>query len=224
MSKNREKCDPVLGEKVHQHLLKMGVETPTTPKLHEIPDVAKVDIIEAYMHDILVTLGLDLNDDSLMETPIRVAKMFVNELYWGLKPEFFPKCTTVQNKMGYDEMVLEKGITILSDCEHHLRTIVGTASIAYIPHDKVLGLSKLNRIADYFARRPQIQERLAEQIYHALAYILGTEDVAVVIDAEHFCVKQRGVQDSTSRTITSKLGGCFKADPTVRAEFMSLIK
>lgn len=224
MSKNRDKCDPTLGQKVHDHLLEVGVETPTTEHLTNTTDAAKIDIIEAHMFKILKTLGLDLNDDSLIETPTRVAKMYVNELYWGLKPEYFPKCTTVSNKMGYDEMVLEKDITILSDCEHHLRTIVGVAHIAYIPKDKVLGLSKLNRVADYFARRPQIQERLAEQIFHALSFILETDDVAVVIDAEHFCVKQRGVQDGSSHTITSKLGGCFKSDPTVRAEFMSLVK
>jgi GTP cyclohydrolase I len=223
MSKNRDKCDPALGELVHQHLLKVGVETPTTSLLNADAE-SKVVSIKSHMTEILSILGLDLTDDSLMDTPLRVAKMFVNELYWGMEPKYFPKCTTVSNKMGYDEMVLEKGITILSDCEHHLRTIVGKAAIAYIPKDKVLGLSKLNRVADYFSRRPQIQERLAEQIYHALVFILGTEDVAVVIDAEHFCVKQRGVQDSSSSTVTSKLGGCFKSDPTVRAEFMSLIK
>jgi len=223
MSHERTKCDPVLGEQVHQHLLTVGVETPTTFLLTSVPTDEKIKSIEYHMENILNVLGLDLTDDSLMETPKRVAKMYVNELYWGLKPEFFPKCTTVQNKMGYDEMVLEKDITILSDCEHHLRTIIGVAHIAYIPKEKVLGLSKLNRVADYFARRPQIQERLAEQIFHALCFILGTDDVAVVIDAEHFCVKQRGVQDSNSHTITSKLGGCFKSDPTVRSEYMSLI-
>lgn len=222
--KNRDKCDPILGQKVHEHLLAIGVETPTTELLNRIPDEDKIEFITKSMNDILATLGLDLTDDSLIDTPKRVAKMYVNELYWGLKPEYFPKCTTVQNKMGYDEMVLEKDITILSDCEHHLRTIVGVAHIAYIPKDRVLGLSKLNRIADYFARRPQIQERLAEQIYAALAFILDTPDVAVVIDAEHFCVKQRGVQDGSSHTITSKLGGCFKEDPTVRAEFLTLVK
>lgn len=223
MSKNRDKCDPALGELIHQHLLKVGVETPTVEDRLKATDADKIYDIQEHMKVILKILGLDLRDDSLIETPSRVAKMYVNELYWGLKPEYFPKCTTVQNKMGYDEMVLEKDITILSDCEHHLRTIIGVAHIAYIPKDKVLGLSKLNRIADYFARRPQIQERLAEQIFHALCYILGTQDVAVVIDAEHFCVKQRGVQDANSHTITSKLGGCFKSDPTVRSEYMSLI-
>lgn len=222
--KSREKCDPTLGLAVHNHLLKVGVETPLIQRNLDAADDYKRDKIQTRIAEVLEILGLDLTDDSLAETPKRVAKMFVNELYWGMKPENFPKCTTVKNKMGYDEMVLEKGITIMSDCEHHLRTIAGVAHIAYIPRDKVLGLSKLNRVADYFARRPQIQERLAEQIYHALSFILETEDVAVIIDAEHFCVKQRGVQDSNSHTITSKLGGCFKSDPTVRAEFMSLVK
>lgn len=222
--KVREKCDPILGEAVHQHLLNVGVETPMKDNQIKVDDSEKRRLIHDNVSEILETLGLDLNDDSLTETPKRVAKMFVDELYWGLKPENFPKCTTVKNKMGYDEMVLEKGITIMSDCEHHLRTIAGVAHIAYIPRSKVLGLSKLNRVADYFARRPQIQERLAEQIFHALAFILETDDVAVIIDAEHFCVKQRGVQDANSHTITSKLGGCFKSDPAVRAEFMSLVK
>jgi len=220
---NKSKCDPVLGLKVHQHLKAIGVETPVNEAAIANDEAYKIKLITNYMADILSVLGLDLRDDSLTETPLRVAKMFVKELYWGLIPENFPKCTTVENKMGYDEMVIEKNVKIMSDCEHHLRTITGVAHIAYIPKQKVLGLSKLNRVADYFARRPQIQERLAEQIYHALAFILETENVAVVIDAEHFCVKQRGVQDENSHTITSKLGGCFKHDPMVRAEFMSLV-
>lgn len=223
MTRHREKTDPVLGQAVHQHLKQIGVETPTVDQYLHADDQQKVESIRINMQDALITLGLDLSDDSLTETPLRVAKMFVNELYWGLRPENFPKCTTVENKMHYDEMVLEKDVTILSDCEHHLRTIIGVAHIAYIPKDKVLGLSKLNRVADYFARRPQIQERLAEQIFHALSFILGTEDVAVIIDAEHFCVKQRGVQDENSHTITSKLGGLFKSDPTVRQEFLALV-
>ena len=141
-----------------------------------------------------------------------------------MKPENFPKCTVIDNKMGYDEMVIEKDITVMSNCEHHFVTIDGKAHIAYIPKGKVLGLSKMNRIVEYFARRPQVQERIAEQVYHALSFILGTEDVAVVIEGTHYCVKSRGVEDHNSYTLTAKLGGCFKTEPDCRAEFMSLIK
>lgn len=218
------KTDPKLGAEVNAYLVAKGVQTPMTELVDNLFDSTKIELIQENMKEILVTLGLDLTDDSLADTPNRVAKMFVKELYWGLKSDQFPKCTTVQNKMGYDEMVLEKNIKVMSDCEHHLRTIVGKAHVAYIPNEKVLGLSKLNRIVDYFARRPQIQERLAEQVYHALTYILDTENVAVVIDAEHFCVKQRGIQDVGSSTVTSKLGGVFKNDASTRAEYMNLIK
>lgn len=220
----REKTDPILGAKIREYLIENSVETPIVADHLAEDDHYKIEVITEVMGGAMRVLGLDMKDDSLQDTPLRVAKMFVNELYWGLKTENFPKCTTVQNKMAYDEIVLEKKIKVMSDCEHHLRTIVGHAHVAYIPKDKVLGLSKLNRIVEYFSRRPQIQERLTEQVYHALVYILGTDDVAVVIEAEHFCVKQRGVEDVNASTVTSKLGGCFKADPTVRAEFMSLIK
>lgn len=222
MAFQKTKCDHTLGQAVNAYLTEKGVQTPLVE--NDLSEHQKIARIEGLMKDVLETLGLDLNDDSLSETPKRVAKMFVNELYWGLDFDKFPKATTVQNKMGYDEMVVEKNIKVMSDCEHHLRTITGHAHVAYIPKDTVLGLSKLNRIVDYFARRPQIQERLAEQVYHALVYILGTEDVAVVIEAEHFCVKQRGIEDENSYTVTSKLGGDFKHDPYTRAEFMSLIR
>jgi GTP cyclohydrolase I len=221
MSFQKTKIDATLGLRVNQHLSRIGVQTPL--KDNGLTNQQKIDIIEEKVKEILETLGLDLSDDSLAETPRRVAKMFVNEIYWGLDPEKFPKCTLVENKMRYDEMVIEQNIKVMSDCEHHLRPISGVAHVAYIPKDKVLGLSKMNRIVEYFSRRPQIQERLAEQIYHALSFILGTEDVAVVIKAEHFCVKQRGVEDQNSYTVTSKLGGKFLKDPTVRAEFMSII-
>jgi GTP cyclohydrolase I len=185
--------------------------------------VDKITSIETSFAQIMKTLGLDLSDDSLADTPKRVAKMFVNEIFWGLDYKNFPKCTVIENKMRYDEMVIEKDITMISSCEHHFVVIDGKAHIAYIPRGKVLGLSKLNRIVEFFARRPQVQERIAEQVYHALEFILGTPDVAVVIEGVHYCVKSRGVEDHSSSTITSKLGGCFKEDPSVRAEFMSLI-
>lgn len=222
MAFQKTKTDSTLGQEINYYLERIGVQTPMLQ--NDLTSQEKIEIITEKVREILEVIGLDLEDDSLRETPKRVAKMFVDELYWGLDPDKFPKATTVENKMGYDEMVIEKNIKVMSDCEHHLRPISGVAHVAYIPKKKVLGLSKMNRIVDYFSRRPQIQERLAEQIYHALSYILDTEDVAVVIDAEHFCVKQRGVEDQNSKTITSKLGGVFKTDPSVRAEFMSIIR
>jgi GTP cyclohydrolase I len=199
----------------------MGVETPTIPSL--IDRKEKIDIIEKNFKDIMETLGLDLSDDSLIETPKRVAKMYVNEIFWGLDYEAFPKCTTVDNKMKYDEMVVERNVNVQSNCEHHFVVIDGLATVAYIPKQKVLGLSKINRIVEYFSKRPQIQERLTEQVYYALQYILDTDNIAVVIDAQHYCVKSRGVEDTGSSTITSKLGGCFKTDPAARAEFMNIV-
>jgi GTP cyclohydrolase I len=221
MSYNKTKCDPELGQRVHDHLVKCGVETPTID--NNIDRKEKIDIIERHMHQIMVTLGLDLNDDSLIDTPKRVAKMYVNEIFWGLDYEAFPKCTTVDNKMKYDEMVIERNVNVQSNCEHHFVVIDGLATVGYIPNQKVLGLSKINRIVEYFSKRPQIQERLTEQIYHALQYILETDNVAVVINAQHYCVKSRGVEDVGSSTVTSKLGGCFKVDPSVRAEFMNIV-
>jgi len=220
----KHKCDPDLGYRVEEYLKEKGVHTPTNADLLLREDESKIRGIEIHFAAIMDILGLDRQDDSLIETPKRVAKMYVNEIFWGLKPENFPKCTVIENKMGYDEMVIERDITLMSNCEHHFVTIDGKAHVAYIPKSKVLGLSKLNRIVEYFARRPQVQERIAEQIYHALVYILGTEDVAVVIEGVHYCVKSRGVEDHSSFTMTAKLGGCFKAEPDCRAEFMSLIK
>lgn len=221
MSFQPTKTDATLGKAVNDYLILKGVSTPTIAS--ELSDDEKVRIIEDHMTEVLTTLGLDLTDDSLAETPRRVAKMFVKELFWGLKTENFPKATTVDNKISYNQMVVEKDVTIMSSCEHHLVTIDGKAHIAYIPKGKVLGLSKLNRIAEYFARRPQIQERLTLQIAHALQFILDTEDVAVVIDAEHYCVKSRGVEDHGSHTVTSYLGGSFRDNPVCRQEFMSIV-
>ena len=184
----------------------------------------KIDSIEKDFTNIMTTLGLNLEDDSLIDTPKRVAKMYVNEIFWGLDYEAFPKCTAVSNKMEYDEMVVERGINVQSNCEHHFVVIDGVATVAYIPDRKVLGLSKMNRVVEYFSKRPQIQERLTEQIFHALEYILETDNIAVVIDAQHFCVKSRGVEDVGSSTVTSKLGGMFRKNATVRAEFMALAR
>jgi GTP cyclohydrolase I len=220
MSYNKTKTDPELGQQVHEYLVKMGVETPTIPSL--IDRKEKIDIIEKKFKDIMETLGLDLDDDSLIETPKRVAKMYVNEIFYGLDYEAFPKCTTVDNKMKYNEMVCERNVNVQSSCEHHFITIAGLATVAYVPKDKVLGLSKINRIVEYFSKRPQIQERLTEQIFHSLCYILETEDVAVMIDAKHYCVAARGVEDTGSSTTTCRLGGGFKTDPAARAEFLQI--
>jgi len=210
-----------LGKRVHEHLVKCGVETPTEPNTLDRKE--KIDHIEAHFTHIMRVLGLDLSDDSLIETPKRVAKMYVNEIFWGLDYDAFPKCTTVDNKMKYDEMVIERNVNVQSNCEHHFVVIDGVATVAYIPKQKVLGLSKINRIVEYFAKRPQIQERLTEQVYHALQFILETDDIAVVIDAQHYCVKSRGVEDVGSSTVTSKIGGVFKSDPSVRLEFMNIV-
>jgi GTP cyclohydrolase I len=168
-------------------------------------------------------MGLNLEDDSLIDTPKRMAKMYINEIFYGLNYDNFPKATKVENKFKYDEMVLERNIVVNSTCEHHLLPIVGSAFVAYIPTKPVVGLSKLNRIVDFFARRPQVQERLTAQISEALKFLLQTEDVAVVIEAEHLCVKTRGVIDPCSDTITSSLSGKFR-DPAMRAEFFALAK
>lgn len=234
MSYNKTKTDPELGRKVHEHLVKMGVETPMHPNHVKIDGVLlnpskmdrkeKIELIESKFTDIMTLLGLDLSDDSLSETPKRVAKMYVNEIFYGLDYDAFPKCTTVDNKMKYNEMVVERNVNVQSNCEHHFVVIDGLATVAYVPKDKVLGLSKINRIVEYFSKRPQIQERLTEQIFHTLQFILDTEDVAVMIDAQHFCVKARGVEDTGSSTVTSKLGGGFKTDPAARAEFLSIAR
>jgi GTP cyclohydrolase I len=221
MSYNKTKTDPELGQRVHEHLVKMGVETPTLPNTLDRKD--KIERIEEHFTAIMKYLGLDLTDDSLIDTPKRVAKMYVNEIFWGLDYDAFPKCTTVDNKMKYDEMVVERGINVQSNCEHHFVVIDGKATVGYIPNQKVLGLSKINRIVEYFSKRPQIQERLTEQVYFALQYILETDNIAVVIDAQHYCVKSRGVEDVGSSTVTSKLGGVFKSDPAVRTEFMNIV-
>ena len=222
MAFDKTKTDPALGKKVHEYLMSVGVETPVID--NGLSRKEKIDMIQSNFKEIATTLGLDLNDDSLIDTPKRVAKMYVNEIFWGLDYAAFPKVTVVENKMEYNEMVVEKGISVQSYCEHHFVNIDGLATVGYIPNNKVLGLSKMNRVVEYFSRRPQIQERLTEQIYHALSFILETENVALTIDAKHFCVKSRGVEDTECSTVTSRLGGNFKAQPEVRAEFLALLK
>lgn len=215
------KTDPILGKKVQAYLVKKGVHTPmNTPYKHD----NAIDSIADYFAGIMRALGLDLEDDSLCGTPDRVAKMYVDEIFYGLDPNNFPKCTTVENKMRYDEMVTLTDINLQSNCEHHFVIISGVCHVAYIPKDKVLGLSKFNRIVEYFSKRPQIQERLTEQVFFALEFILGTSNIAVMMNAEHYCVKARGVQDQNSRTTTTKLGGIFKDSPEARKEFLSLVR
>ena len=184
---NKDKTDPELGKKVNDYLKKVGVQTPTVKS--DLTDNEKIDEIQKKFTEIMDILGLDLSDDSLCDTPSRVAKMYVKEIFYGLDYKNFPKCTAVDNKMNYDELVIERNINTQSNCEHHFIVIDGLTHIGYIPRGKVLGLSKLNRIVEYFAKRPQIQERLTEQIYYALQYILETDDIAVVTAGKHYCVK-----------------------------------
>ncbi|MDP5078810.1 MAG: GTP cyclohydrolase I FolE, partial [Nonlabens sp.] len=183
----------------------------------------KLELIKKDVHHIMETLGLDMTDDSLKGTPNRVAKMFVNEIFAGLKPERKPSASTFDNKYKYNEMLVEKNIVVYSTCEHHLLPIVGRAHVAYISKGTVVGLSKMNRIVDYYAKRPQVQERLNIQIVRELQNVLGTEDVACVIDAKHLCVNSRGIRDIDSSTITGEFGGKFK-DLAVKREFLDYIK
>ncbi|QRE00055.1 GTP cyclohydrolase I type 1 [Burkholderia phage BCSR5] len=212
--------DASIGHKVHQHLYEMGLETPMVhhPELHK-PRRAE---IESHMAAIMAELNLDLKDDSLYETPKRIAKMFTQEIFYGLDYNNFPKATVVENKFKYDEMIRGHA-TVHSTCEHHFLPIIGEAFVAYIPNKDVVGLSKINRIVDFFCRRPQVQERLTAQIFETLKFILDTPHVAVVLEAEHMCVKTRGVMDACSDTITSQLGGDFRK-PEVRQEFFALAK
>ncbi len=180
----------------------------------------KMQKIAEKFQEIMEVLGLDLSNDSLRETPKRVAKMYVKELFRGLSEDAFPKITVIENDMHYDQMVLVRDINVISLCEHHFVTIHGKAHIAYIPKSGVIGLSKINRIADYFSRRPQVQERLTTQIADCLSHVLKTQDVAVYIQAKHYCVISRGVEDINSETITSDLRGVFKTNPATRKEFL----
>lgn len=221
MALDRTKTDPVMGEKVHEYLVENGVETPMSGVTCSFTDEGRRNIIEQHFREIMGTLGLDLKDDSLSETPKRIAKMYLNEVFWGLNYQNFPKVTTIENKMQYTTMLLEKDISVKSQCEHHFLPFIGKAYVAYIPDTKIIGLSKINRVVEFFSRRPQVQERLTEQVFHALCYILDTENVAVCIKSEHTCVKLRGVEDN-SDTVTSRLGGDFY-DGALRSEFYHLI-
>ncbi len=213
-----EKMDKILA----QEILKNVIPTPTVE--NHLTSSEKIEQITEKFVDIMKILGLDLTDDSLRDTPKRVAKMYVNEIFSGLDPANFPKITTIENKMNYDQMLLVQNIECLSFCEHHFLTIDGFATVAYIPKDKVIGLSKINRIVQFFSRRPQVQERLTKQIADCLQHVLETEHVAVHINAKHYCVITRGIEDSHSTTSTSDLRGDFKLNSSTRTEFLKQCK
>ena len=204
---------------VQTALIDKGLETPLVDT--GLSRDEKYSRIQEAMTTVVETLGLDLNDDSLTETPHRIAKMYVDEIFSGLDYSNFPKITQIENKMQVDEMVKVSNIAVLSTCEHHFVTIDGTATVAYLPKNKVIGLSKMNRIVQFFSRRPHVQERLTQQILVALQTLLETDNVAVSINAVHYCVKSRGVMDTNSSTTTTSLGGAFKRNATTRAEFFS---
>lgn len=199
-------------------------DTPLRADAFEKSDEEKMLLIEKHFAKIMETMGLDLTDDSLKGTPKRVAKMYIKEIFSGLNPENKPKVQLFENKYQYQQMLVEKNITLYSNCEHHFVPIIGKAHVAYISNGKVIGLSKINRIVQYYAKRPQVQERLTEQIAQELKSILETEDVAVIIDAEHLCVSSRGIQDVNSSTVTSHYSGRFKADKTKHEFFNYLDK
>ncbi len=197
-------------------------ETPLREDAFDLNDEIKIELIQKHFSEIMQILGLDLTDDSLNGTPERVAKMYVKEIFSGLNPKNKPDIKLFENKYNYNEMLVEKNITIFSNCEHHFVPIIGKVHVAYISSGKVIGLSKINRIVQYFAKRPQVQERLTVQIGNELTTILQTKDVAVLIDAEHLCVSSRGIQDTSSSTVTSFYQGKFGKDET-RKEFLSYV-
>jgi GTP cyclohydrolase IA len=197
-------------------------DTPLRPDAFELDDSVKMALIEGHFREIMLVMGLDLNDDSLKGTPARVAKMYIKEIFSGLNPANKPKIKLFENKYKYNEMLVEKNITFYSNCEHHFVPIIGKAHVAYISSGKVIGLSKINRIVQYYAKRPQVQERLTVQIANELRKSLQTEDIAIVIDAAHLCVSSRGVNDTNSRTVTSNFSGKFK-DELTKAEFLKYI-
>lgn len=223
MSFQKTKIDSKLGHEIQAHLESLGIHTPVNKDYLSADAKDKIEKIEMHMTEVFKLIGMDLNDDSLVETPKRVAKMMVLDQAWGMLPENFPKNTMIEDKMHVDEMVTVGDIRINSLCEHHWLGIHGKAYVSYIARGKVIGLSKLSRVVEYFCKRPQVQERLTSQIYHALSYMLGTTDIAVGINAAHLCMTTRGVEDPDAWTQTTKLGGVFKSDPQTRAEFLSLM-
>ncbi|MEC7755935.1 MULTISPECIES: GTP cyclohydrolase I FolE [Roseivirga] len=209
-------------EEIGDEHIGTSYDTPLKADAFDMDDELKMNLIEDKFREIMEIMGLDLTDDSLSGTPRRVAKMYIKEIFSGLNPANKPKVALFDNKYKYDEMLVEKDITFYSNCEHHFVPIIGKAHVAYISNGQVIGLSKINRIVDYYAKRPQVQERLTVQIANELKEILGTEDVAVVIDAEHLCVSSRGVKDVNSSTVTAQFHGRFKEEST-RNEFLGYI-
>jgi GTP cyclohydrolase I len=214
--------DPINDELGENHIA-TNAQNPVRIDAFNLTDDTKIELIKKDVENILQTLGMDLTDDSIKGTPNRVAKMFVKEIFGGLNPNKKPKASTFANNYKYGEMLVEKNITLYSTCEHHLLPIIGKAHVAYISNGTVVGLSKMNRIVDYYAKRPQVQERLTMQIVQELQIVLGTQDVACVIDAKHLCVNSRGIRDNESSTVTSEYGGKFK-DEVTRREFLDYIK
>ena len=210
-------------EEIGQNHIGTSTDTPLREDAFKMDNEDKIKNIQKHVEGIMHTLGLDLNDDSLSGTPLRVAKMYVNEIFAGLNDKHKPKMSTFENKYKYGEMLVEKNITVYSTCEHHLLPIVGKAHVAYISSGRVVGLSKMNRIVDHFAKRPQVQERMTMQIVKELQKALNTDDVACVIDAKHLCVNSRGIRDIESSTVTSEFGGQFK-NQNIKKEFLDYIK
>lgn len=206
-------------EAVRNQLIETGLETPLID--NGLDNQQRYSIIKSLMTEVMGTLGLNLDDDSLQETPHRIAKMYVYEIFSGLDYQNFPEIAMIDNKMGVEEMVKVSDISLVSSCEHHFVTIDGTAKVAYIPKNKIIGLSKINRLVRFFSQRPQVQERLTQQVLIALQTLLETDDVAISIKATHYCVKSRGVMDVNSATETTALGGSFKSNPRTRAEFLT---
>lgn len=221
--KNGHKLNGFSHEDIGNDHLYTGLETPMKADAFKLSDAEKKQRIALLFEEIMDVMGLDLTDDSLKGTPDRVAKMYIDEIFSGLNPANKPKIALFDNKYQYNQMLVEKNITFYSNCEHHFVPIIGTAHVAYISSGKVIGLSKLNRIVQYYAKRPQVQERLTNQIAEELKHILGTDDVAVIIDAKHLCVSSRGIKDNSSATVTSYYGGQFNSAQKI-AELQNYLK
>lgn len=219
---NQNNLDELLVDNIGDNHVGTSYDTPLRTDAFEIDDTLKIEMIEKHFKSIMEILGLDLSDDSLKGTPKRVAKMYIKEIFSGLNPANKPDIKLFDNKYQYKQMLIEKNITLYSNCEHHFVPIIGKAHIAYISNGKVIGLSKLNRIVQYFAQRPQVQERLTIQIANELKRVLQTDDVAVIVDAVHLCVSSRGIKDTQSSTVTAEYGGKFLENQT-RNEFLKFI-
>lgn len=220
---NKIELSDILIDEMGDNHVSTSIDTPMKADAFNLSDAEKMQQIEDHFRSIMNIMGLDLNDDSLKGTPKRVAKMYIKEIFSGLNPANKPSMALFDNKYKYNEMLVEKNISFYSNCEHHFVPIIGKAHVAYISNGKVIGLSKLNRLVEYFAKRPQVQERLTVQIGKDLQKVLGTDDVAVVIDAKHLCVASRGVEDDTSSTITAFYGGAFKKEQT-KNEFLKYLE